>query len=46
MVPADVTDADQVAQAYEAVEKAWGAVDVLEDSDFGPIDVFAHLSEP
>ena len=29
VVPADVTNADQVAEAYEAVQKAWGAVDVL-----------------
>jgi NADP-dependent 3-hydroxy acid dehydrogenase YdfG len=29
VVPADVTDADQVAEAYETVSKAWGAVDVL-----------------
>ena len=29
VVPADVTNADQVAEAYETVNKAWGAVDVL-----------------
>jgi NADP-dependent 3-hydroxy acid dehydrogenase YdfG len=29
VVPADVSDADQVAEAYETVCKAWGAVDVL-----------------
>ena len=29
VIPADVTDADQVAKAYETVYKAWGAVDVL-----------------
>ena len=28
-VPADVTDADQVAQAHETVNESWGAVDVL-----------------
>jgi NADP-dependent 3-hydroxy acid dehydrogenase YdfG len=29
VVPADVTNADQVTEAYETVNKAWGAVDVL-----------------
>jgi NADP-dependent 3-hydroxy acid dehydrogenase YdfG len=29
VVPADVTNADQVTEAYETVSKAWGAVDVL-----------------
>jgi NADP-dependent 3-hydroxy acid dehydrogenase YdfG len=29
VVPADVTDADQVANAYETINKAWDAVDVL-----------------
>jgi len=29
VVPADVSDADQVTEAYETVNKAWGAVDVL-----------------
>jgi NADP-dependent 3-hydroxy acid dehydrogenase YdfG len=29
VVPADVTDPAQVGQAYETVQKAWGAVDVL-----------------
>ena len=29
VVPADVTHADQVAEAYETVHKAWGVVDVL-----------------
>jgi NADP-dependent 3-hydroxy acid dehydrogenase YdfG len=29
VVPADVTNPDQVAEAYETVNKAWGAVDVL-----------------
>lgn len=29
VVPADVTDANQVDQAYETVYKSWGAVDVL-----------------
>jgi NADP-dependent 3-hydroxy acid dehydrogenase YdfG len=29
VVPADVTNADQVAEAYETVNKTWGAVDVL-----------------
>src|ERR1700739_3051357 len=27
--PADITDAGQVAQAYETVQKAWGEVEVL-----------------
>jgi NADP-dependent 3-hydroxy acid dehydrogenase YdfG len=29
VVPADVSDADQVAKAYETVSRTWGAVDVL-----------------
>lgn len=29
VVPADVTDAGQVAKAYETVQKAWGDVEVL-----------------
>jgi NADP-dependent 3-hydroxy acid dehydrogenase YdfG len=29
VAPADVTHADQVAQAYETIKKAWGAVEVL-----------------
>ena len=29
MVPADVTNEDQVAEAYKAINKAWGDVDVL-----------------
>jgi NADP-dependent 3-hydroxy acid dehydrogenase YdfG len=29
VVPADVSDADQVAEAHETVFKAWGTVDVL-----------------
>jgi NADP-dependent 3-hydroxy acid dehydrogenase YdfG len=29
VVPADVSDADQVAKAYETVSQAWGVVDVL-----------------
>jgi NADP-dependent 3-hydroxy acid dehydrogenase YdfG len=29
LVPADLTDADQVAKAYETVQKAWGDVEVL-----------------
>jgi NADP-dependent 3-hydroxy acid dehydrogenase YdfG len=29
VVPADVTDADRVAEAYETVGKTWGAVEVL-----------------
>jgi NADP-dependent 3-hydroxy acid dehydrogenase YdfG len=29
VVPADVSEADQVAKAYETVHQAWGAVDVL-----------------
>jgi NADP-dependent 3-hydroxy acid dehydrogenase YdfG len=29
VVPADVTNADQVAEAYETIKKAWGAVEVL-----------------
>src|SRR5271154_628421 len=28
VVPADVSDADQVAKAYETVSQAWGVVDV------------------
>jgi NADP-dependent 3-hydroxy acid dehydrogenase YdfG len=29
VVPADVSDADQVTKAYEAISQTWGAVDVL-----------------
>ena len=29
MVPADVTNVDQVTEAYATIDKAWGAVDVL-----------------
>jgi NADP-dependent 3-hydroxy acid dehydrogenase YdfG len=29
VVPADVSDADQVAEAHQTVSKTWGAVDVL-----------------
>ena len=29
VVPADVTNADQVVEAYQTVKKAWGAVEVL-----------------
>jgi NADP-dependent 3-hydroxy acid dehydrogenase YdfG len=29
VAPADVTNADQVAEAYETIKKAWGAVEVL-----------------
>jgi NADP-dependent 3-hydroxy acid dehydrogenase YdfG len=29
VVPADVTNVDQVTEAYETIDKAWGAVDVL-----------------
>src|SRR5580692_6118660 len=29
VVPADVTDANQVAEAYETIQGVWGAVDVL-----------------
>jgi NADP-dependent 3-hydroxy acid dehydrogenase YdfG len=29
VVPADVSDADQVAQAYDTVHQAWGAVEIL-----------------
>src|ERR1700739_3845389 len=29
VVPADATNADQVTEAYETINKAWGAVDVL-----------------
>jgi NADP-dependent 3-hydroxy acid dehydrogenase YdfG len=29
VIPADVSDADQVSKAYESIDKIWGAVDVL-----------------
>ena len=29
VVPADVSDADQVSESYETICQAWGAVDVL-----------------
>jgi NADP-dependent 3-hydroxy acid dehydrogenase YdfG len=29
VVPADVTNANQVAEAYKTIQRAWGAVDVL-----------------
>jgi len=29
VVPADVTNADQIAEAYETIRKAWGAAEVL-----------------